>query len=86
MIDERPCSRSRIVTGTSTSRRRCLMQHHLRLDLGVVVRVVGREQLDRLAVQRLEAARRVGDALAARAAETMRASMRMPTRRVADER
>ena len=40
-----------------------LEDHHGRLDLGVVVRVVGREQADRLSVARLEAGGRVGDAL-----------------------
>ena len=38
--------------------------HHGRLDLGVVVRVVAREQRDAAPVQRLEARRRVGDPLA----------------------
>ena len=41
-----------------------LVQHQRRLDLGIVVRIVGGEQLDRLAVQHLEAAGRVGHALA----------------------
>ena len=38
--------------------------HHGRLDLGVVVRVVGGEERDRAPVQRLEAGGRVGHALA----------------------
>ena len=45
-------------------REAMLDRHHHPLDLGVVVGIVGGEQVERRAVQRLKAGGRVGDPLA----------------------
>jgi len=62
-----------------------LVQDDGRLDLGVVVRVVGGEQADRGAVERLEA-EVVSVTRRPTMRDTLQASTRMPTRRARDER
>ena len=64
VIDDERYSRSRIFTRHLGHPEAMLEDEDRRLDLGIVARVVAREERDALAVQRLEARRRVGDPLA----------------------
>ena len=86
MIDERPAAALAHLDRHLDQAQPVAEHHHRRLDLRIVVRVVAREERDALAVERLEAGRRVGDTAGRTIRETTQASSRMPRRRERDER